>query len=307
MIKKRFYVAKSGDVAYLNIAKSGCTAIKLALSNFRDSSPEEAGFNVHNAGDHDLLFLDVLSSQSRLLDSVFKFTFVRDPVDRALSFYRNKVLVYDENVTPYYQEKGIEYGCDADTFIQRLVTIDPQDLEEHLYPQADTVFETDGAIVDWIGRLESIEEHWKELMAVIGRQVGITAVNRTEKDERSVAAPESIALLRRYYREDGYCFGYQQDEDADERMKRNRSLFESCRNGYSDSQRPGATPDWQLVNRIYLENIHSQMAHLRRQVAGVNSRLDRMSEENQKLEAGSGDAEPARAPSAWDKWLGRNR
>ncbi|MFP1683081.1 sulfotransferase family 2 domain-containing protein [Alloalcanivorax sp. C16-1] len=302
MIKKRFYVAKSGDVAYLNIAKSGCTAIKVALSDFRDSSPEQVGFNVHNPGDYDLLFLDVLSPGSRLLDQVFKFTFVRDPVDRALSFYRNKILIFDENVTPYYQERGIEYGCEADTFIQRLVDIDPQDLEEHLYPQAETVFEGEKTLVDWIGCLENIEEHWSELTTIIGHQVGIKAINKTEKDDRSEASPQSIAVLRKYYREDGYCFGYYQDGEVDERMKNRRARFESCR-----TARPHVGPDGQLVNRVYLENIHSQVAHLRRQVAGVNGRLDRMSEDYQQMKADMEPREPMRAPSFWDKWLRRNR
>src|SRR5690554_6599288 len=105
-MERYFFIPKKGDVAYLSIPKSGCTSIKLALSDSRLLSKEKKGYSVHNKDDYGFLFLAVVSESASCLNGLFKFTFVRDPIERVYSFYRNKIKIYDPNVTPYYENMG---------------------------------------------------------------------------------------------------------------------------------------------------------------------------------------------------------
>jgi hypothetical protein len=100
----RFYIIpKIGGLAYLNIAKSACSSILLALSQMRkekkftppreklpDGSQIIHGFYPQYSHIN-YFFRRWPTSFPPLPDTFIKFSFVRNPYDRFYSFYKSKI------------------------------------------------------------------------------------------------------------------------------------------------------------------------------------------------------------------------
>ena len=148
-LSKRLFAVDNPRIYYLVIPKCGCTYVKNVLWRI---SRDQFFPNQRRIHDVDALFLrapDVESDPDRIRSASHAFTVVRNPIDRFLSLYFDKIVgAGRENYVPLYK-----------TLTERRGLIgDPVSLQDHQFNLE--------CLADWIGEnLSSMvdlapEAHW---------------------------------------------------------------------------------------------------------------------------------------------------
>jgi len=130
----------------------------------------------------------------------FKFTFVRNPWDRFVShiawagskWYEKEMLTKDE----------------VDEAIRSLVA--NNESNDHLATQTSYIYDIDGqSDIDFIGRFEEIEDHWKKLKVIL--KINKDLPNRMSSSHRHYShylTDSQVAVIGDYYSEDISRFNY---------------------------------------------------------------------------------------------------
>jgi len=198
--------ARDLNLRYYPIAKVACTSIKLALLE-ASGVPSKPWLNVHKRMHTDRDYIVTNGIVQDLLhiseDSGFGFALVRNPFDRAVSSYVNKVVENHPGLPPqFYNAKSF-----AD-FVKTLVEQEPSPkLDGHLRPQH---FYLDGKPVELIGRLEEIKDVWKKVCAIAGKDIPLPVTNSSfeRKQYRTYYTPELAKKVASYYAVDLDRYGY---------------------------------------------------------------------------------------------------
>jgi len=158
----------------------------------------------------------------------FSFAFVRNPWDRFLSLYRYARLdesryhsAIDPEDAPYGKHDDYDLLQDASPeecaqYLQE-GRLEHDDLINHWRPQSDWLTDDSGEIiVDFIGRVESIEEDFQIVADRVALAVDTlpmtnpsTSSKDSEKDYRSSFTEEARRIVTEYYQEDICRFGYE--------------------------------------------------------------------------------------------------
>lgn len=106
-------------------------------------------------------------------DSYFKFSFVRNPWDRVVSCYRDKIATdYEENRRRASRFSGISVGMSFVEFVEFLTeTTEGSDesADRHWLSQYRFVTDRSGRLlVDFVGKLESLDEDWRQARDLAG-------------------------------------------------------------------------------------------------------------------------------------------
>ena len=155
-----------------------------------------------------------LDSQQSKYSGYFRFTFVRNPWDRLVSCYLNKVVAPCPNVSgPFLIYPKIRFNRMSFTDFVRFVHHVPDDLcDKHFRPQSTSFDDKD---VDFIGRVERFTD---DLAQVIERakldthllEYGHKYVNksRQRKPYTDYYTAETRRLVAEKYKDDIQRFGY---------------------------------------------------------------------------------------------------
>ena len=152
-----------------------------------------------NAGDDIHVSWEAMPTHpGRPPDDVFYFTVVRDPLQRFLSVWRNKVVMQDKGEYPQLQ------GMDLPTFI-RHVNSDDNNLytaDRHFCPQMAILKDT--SMYDMIIRLEDLDASWKTIQRISSIPlVGLTRENVSREAVRTPPlSPECARIIYNLYEED---------------------------------------------------------------------------------------------------------
>ncbi len=141
---------------------------------------------------------------AHLLDELFKFCFVRNPYDRAYSYYLH-VLSHPEH-NEYNRIKG--YG----SFRKML-----QNLDEIREPtQKSYLINEDGKIcVDHIGRFENIRTDFQEICSKLDIDYELPVKNKRKHEPwQKMYEGDDWKYIAEYYSEDFEEFGYKKDIDS---------------------------------------------------------------------------------------------
>ena len=98
----------------------------------------------------------------RLRGSHFSFSFVRNPFDRIVAAYNNKILEIDDVPLPM-KKMGLHHGMAFDQFIEIVCKADPELLDNHVRPQADMLLAGNKLVPKFVGRMEHMTDHWRRL------------------------------------------------------------------------------------------------------------------------------------------------
>jgi len=133
----------------------------------------------------------------------FKAVFVRNPWDRVVSAYFNKVV---DRKGPYLKEC---IGMSFDEFIDWLDQQDLAHADIHVQPQVNSL--PNGIELDFIGRMESYSEDIETLLGHFGIDPGqIPHRNSSRHTHYSHYYTEQTKeIVRRLYAEDIAAFGYE--------------------------------------------------------------------------------------------------
>ncbi len=220
-----FVVPKGAAIAYLNMPKAGCTSILRALAVMSHGSmplPEErlsdGSDPVHGYGAVDG-HLDYFAERWHVRDGdlprrLFRFTFVRHPFTRFVSFYRSKIRDQQKPGEHYAR-----FGLTAETTLERAVevitSLPVEELEHHALPQSLIATQRGKPLIDFVGKLEDIRMHWPLIEKVSGYTVALSISNRSADRGVGEALDDNLRQrLYAYYRDDFKLFGYVADEQV---------------------------------------------------------------------------------------------
>lgn len=200
-----FDVAPHCRLAYLVMRKCGCSSIRHSLSKIRDQIPlSNSQSIIHDKhAEHVLRPLDLVSPESW-----FKFSFVRDPIRRFISFYSNKIL--DQNVNGNHtflrhDRFGLLPNMTIDQVLDVLVSGE-REIEPHLVPQSQFI-DSVGFELDFVGRLESLKSDLGILREKTGILLEPDHLNRSSQLQL-LPNREQFQALAEFYSEDIARFGY---------------------------------------------------------------------------------------------------
>lgn len=151
-------------------------------------------------------YLDV-STEVPPADDTFVFTFVRHPIPRVMSFYRNKLVEpEDVYIAPMLNEVGLEHGISFEEMTSRLVRVDPVKLEQHIRPQHLSLVQNGGIIPNMVSKLEYVGVRWP----ILQKAFDLPALAR---DNPSVKSPIEMTVttyekLLSYFDGDFRAFRY---------------------------------------------------------------------------------------------------
>jgi hypothetical protein len=151
-------------------------------------------------------------------DDYFTFAFVRSPLERLISSYefaRMERSFYHDNLDPgspgSHGDVHPDYQTVKDKTLDECVKMlldNPRSLK-HPGWRPQSHFISDPADIDFIGKLEAIEEDWPRVCRGIGIDFDLSQVNQTNDESRArFYTPFVCAAVERLYLADFAAFGY---------------------------------------------------------------------------------------------------
>lgn len=142
----------------------------------------------------------------------FVFTVVRNPVERAFSAYKNKLL---DPVTPFRRlaQMGLKSGDSFETFLTALKDWPEKALNDHFLPQTVLLSRFMAKSDISIFKLEQAEQWWDALDGEVSARCGVHLdrlknLNATHQGTRKDLSRKEKALIEDLYSEDFDAFDY---------------------------------------------------------------------------------------------------
>lgn len=209
------------DAVYIEIPKVACTSLKVAFAQLLGIALEDEAGNPHVV---EFPSPDPANSTDGcLFPGLFTFAFVRNPWDRLVSCYRDKIRGEVDGFTNFSVRPGVAdclarfdlfvAGMSFDEFVAAVATISDADADEHFRSQ-DTFLRTGaGAVgVDFVGRYEHLRSDFER----VARSIGLPSIDlpRLQAARRRVSyvdyyTAETRDIVAGRYRVDIEAFGYE--------------------------------------------------------------------------------------------------
>jgi hypothetical protein len=165
------------DAVYIEIPKVACTSFKVAFAKLLDINLEEAGGDPHQASFPAPL---VPPSHAGLFyPGLFTFAFVRNPWDRLVSCYRDKIRGEVDGFTNFSVRAGVAIcleDFDAftpdmtfDDFVAAVASIPDENADAHFRSQSTFLTNEAGEIaIDFVGRYERLHADFNHVQRMVG-------------------------------------------------------------------------------------------------------------------------------------------
>jgi len=192
--KKHFNIAMHEYQAiYFYIPKVACTSIKKTLANILEvPSPDPAHPNGYaHLRNYEYVERDlVLKNYSHYL----RFCFVRNPWDRAVSFYFNKVARDSLPMNLWHNRRNIKTRMPFKDFLEAIQDLPEHKADVHFRSQHTFVTDSNGnLLVNRIGKFENLSSDFRDIMKDIGLEnIELPYITHTPEGARN-------ADYRRHY------------------------------------------------------------------------------------------------------------
>ena len=189
---------------YYAVAKAGLSSIRKALNvtyrkhySFGNEHDEPARINRRLAWE--------LRSECR------SFAFVRNPFDRLISAWANKVQALQGRTPLSHNFCRMPTDTSFPDFVRIICTETPQDkVDQHTISQSFVLYGYGNLLPDFLGRFENFAEDWKKVQAMWPVLPDLTHENASHhKHYRDVFTPEMRDMAARYYADDLKNFNYE--------------------------------------------------------------------------------------------------
>jgi len=197
---------------YYPIPKVACSSLKVAIS-------EIMGIELFDDRPHATRFPEIHLNQSNHID-YFKFAFVRNPWDRLVSCYKDKILyctdhkgirdAYNGQLPPFMRKYPFEKGMSFSSFVEAVSLIPDKDAEDHFVSQITFLSHNGKLVTDFLGRFENIENDWGDIckrLAIPATPLGHRK-QIIDKPYQDFYTDRLVALVGERYKKDIATFGY---------------------------------------------------------------------------------------------------
>ena len=209
---------KPYGAVYIDIAKVASSSIKSYLASLLDLEGAEG--NPHQVKFPRPKSADPLGE--RIYPELYTFAFVRNPWDRLVSCYRDKILGEVDDFTAF-AESGVAHclarfdafsaNMSFRDFVSAVASIPDEDADEHFRSQSHYVTNASGIVaVDFVGRYEALSDDFAHVVREIGLPMS-TQLPRLQMapklDYASFYTPETKAEVRERFINDVELFEYE--------------------------------------------------------------------------------------------------
>ena len=194
-----FIRVKQCKLLYGRVPKAANSSIKAALCRLLSERPPKGTkttsdkFWQHETNNETELI--TLRKARRYRHSHSSFSFVRNPFDRLIAAYNNKVIEIDEPPLPM-KHMGVRHDMSFETFLDVLIDTPIHRYDVHVLPQSHLLCLGRQIIPKFIGRVEQIDEHWGILRGILQRQ-GIEVMQSLP--QKNVRRIEKKSLQKYFY------------------------------------------------------------------------------------------------------------
>ena len=193
MNDRHFIRFRDLPLLYGRVPKVANSSIKACLCRLLTTSPEQGSRTTSDAfwsqGTHGETSMMDKYSARMCRGTHFSFSFVRNPFDRLVSAYNNKILELDEVPGPM-KAMGLSHNMGFSGFLETIVGAVDAAMDVHLLPQSSILCLDGQLIPNFIGRLETMATDWQHLETCMKRE-GLPSLgnlpekNRRRSDDRS--------------------------------------------------------------------------------------------------------------------------
>ena len=168
-----FIRIKTCKLLYGRVPKAANSSIKAALCRLLSERPPKGTkttsdkFWQHETNNETELI--TLRKARKYRHSHFSFSFVRNPFDRLIAAYNNKVIEIEQPPLPM-QHMGIHHNMSFESFLDVLIDTPIQRYDVHVLPQSHLLCLGRQVIPKFVGRVEQIDEHWDILRNILLRE-----------------------------------------------------------------------------------------------------------------------------------------
>ena len=223
-IPTEHFIFEDKGLIYTSIPKVACTSIKIGLmaQSLQDSNSPDEYMNVHRITSRFMSY-----SIANKYQNYYKFAFVRNPLDRLVSCYKDKVKTEMQHNGRYHfatnyntvikllTGKKFTHDMSFDDFVKLVARIPDYLSDGHFKSQYSMLYKRGKQIPDYIGRFESLSTDWNHLAKKYDLKV-LGEMNRTEKTDWQAyyKNKEILELAANRYKNDIDKFGYESDYRA---------------------------------------------------------------------------------------------
>ena len=216
--KTRLWKIDDLKLGYISIPKCASSSIRTLLTQHQQKNCK-IETNQHKS---DLKFCAKISLSPRevikLREEYYLFSFVRNPLTRLYSCYRDKVVNAAQRhdrctLSPY----RIHFGMSFDEFINRAVEIPDKYADQHFRSAYSFLTYQNELLVDYVGKFEQLNQDWE----VISSRFNIAAPTRSKRIsgasitmEDIPISPENLELIIKRYANDLDTFDYRDELEA---------------------------------------------------------------------------------------------
>jgi hypothetical protein len=206
-------VSKKYEFIYYPIPKVACSSIKANIAKIME-------IKLINDHPHSTPFPEIPLWASAA-NKYFKFAFVRNPWDRLVSCYKDKIYyctdhtgkvnAYGDNLPPFMRKYScFQKGMPFEDFVKAVSKIPDHAAEAHFISQ-HTYLEHHGDLVpNFIGKFENIGEDWGRVCKSIKIKTPSLEHRKkvADKPYKSFYTDETIEIVASRYEKDISMFGY---------------------------------------------------------------------------------------------------
>ena len=163
---RHFILFRDIPLMYGRVPKVANSSIKASLCNLLSEKPDgglkTTADRFWRQNTHDETKLITTSQARRLRETHFSFSFVRNPFDRLVAAYNNKIMEIDKVPSPM-GKMGLYHAMPFKEFIELVCKADPAEMDNHIRPQAEILITDKKLVPKFVGRMEHIDDHWNRL------------------------------------------------------------------------------------------------------------------------------------------------
>lgn len=217
-----YIVSDSPRFVYCIVPKVACTSIKMAIAPVfgidttgmevprEDAQPRYVIHQVFNESPHQIVGKRKLVERLEDYRGHFKFAFVRNPWDRLVSLYADKIAGAGHLIKSAPKgRQGFYKGMPFEEFVEVVGETPDAEANMHFRSQHKVLYARGVPLADFVGRFETLEEDFARVAEKIGADLSLPHVlssgNRNFRDFYDGRLKDFVA---KRYRRDARLFGY---------------------------------------------------------------------------------------------------